>query len=396
MLKFKRRSLAACAISLAITSNSMAQDPQPTGDVLKAGDVQWKYASEFSDEFEGSQVDTKKWNINTEDWGTWSWEPDNTSEADGSMSLQMVQHDHQRGNEKLAYTSGIARSFSTITYGYFEARIKGCSLYPGACPSFWLHSKGPANRYQAKDGETVTYSEIDIVELQQCEFDNETKSRHLVNRIDCNLHTQLLIDGQKHWIRPNSKPEMCKNEYDSPWDPRDDYHIYAVENTPETIVWYIDGKEVGRKPNLYWHLPMHITLSLGLRHPFEAYKNGQRVPALEETTTDGFPTAMLVDYVRVWQNPKYASLQPSTAATIPSKKLVTKKPMNGSATKPASTDWTMQTYIVKEKANWDKNGWNWNESKVESNFKEIDTNEDGVASGIERQIWYTKTKAANN
>ncbi|MGB7327208.1 MAG: kappa-carrageenase [Rubripirellula sp.] len=340
MIHFNHRSLAMVAIALAITTNLHAQDPQPAGDILKVRDVEWEFAPELSDEFDGALVDVKKWNVDTEDWGTWSWEPQNTSQANGSMSLQMVQHDHQRGNQKLAYTSGIARSFSTVTYGYFEARIKGCSLYPGACPSFWLHSKGPANRYQAKDGQTVAYSEIDIVELQQCEFDNETKARHLVNRIDCNLHTQLLVDGQRKWVRPNMKPEMCKNEYDSPWDPRDDYHTYAVENTPDTIVWYIDGTEVGRKPNLYWHLPMHLTLSLGLRHPFEAYKNGQRIPVLEKTTADGFPTAMVVDYVRVWQNPKYAAIQPSAANVKPSTKLMTKNPMNVQANKPASTDWS--------------------------------------------------------
>ena len=43
-----------------------------------------------------------------------------------------------RGNQELFYKSGIARSPKTITYGYFDARVKGWSRYPGASPAFWL------------------------------------------------------------------------------------------------------------------------------------------------------------------------------------------------------------------------------------------------------------------
>ena len=48
---------------------------------------------------------------------------------------------------------------------------------------------------------------------------------------------------------------------------------------------------------------MHLTLSLGLRNPFVTYKEGDRAPVPEKTTTEGFPTAMSVDYIRVWQKP---------------------------------------------------------------------------------------------
>ncbi|WP_272482036.1 kappa-carrageenase [Fuerstiella marisgermanici] len=265
------------------------------------------------------------------------------------------------------YTSGMARIDKTMTYGYFEARIKGCSRYPGACPSFWLYSIGPQNRYQASDGETVAYSEIDIVELQQSEFDSQTKKHFPVTRIDCNLHTVLIKDGKRVWSRPHTNPELCKTHFDSPWDPREDYHVYAVKNTKEEIVWYIDGNEVGRKPNLYWHLPMHVTLSLGLRYPFVTYKGGEMARVPEKTTANGFPTHMSVDYVRVWR-------------------------FNHAA---ASTDWSKQQYVAREKVTWEENGWTWNQSKVESNFGEIDVNKDGIVSGKERQAWFAKKKAGN-
>ena len=87
----------------------------------------------------------------------------------------------------------------------------------------------------------------------------------------------------------------------------------------------------------------------------------------EAKTDEGFPTSMAVDYVRVWQRPEDAKLR-------------------------AATDWTLAEYIASEKLKWDQNGWTWNQTKVESNFHEIDTNNDGLASGKERQEWFAKKK----
>ncbi|NNE01396.1 MAG: family 16 glycosylhydrolase [Pirellulaceae bacterium] len=338
-----------------------AGDFAPLGDASDIDSVQWRFVSEHSDEFNSDEIDLGKWNIDTEDFGVWSWEPGNVAQKNGSLHLRMVQKDHQRGKQTFHYTSGMARNEKTITYGYFEARIKGCSRYPGACPSFWLYSIGPQNRYRASDGETVAYSEIDVVELQQSEFDFKTNKHFPVTRIDCNLHTTLIKDGKRVWARPGNRPELCANHFDAPWDPRDDYHVYGVLNSKEEIIWYIDGKEVARKPNLYWHIPMHVTLSLGLRYPFVGYENNERVAVADKTTGDGFPTYMSVDYVRVWTDPQTAK---------------------------SSNDWTKEQYIAKEKANWEKNGWTWNQAKVKSNFVEIDTDADGVASGKERQEWF--------
>lgn len=178
-------------------------------------------------------------------------------------------------------------------------------------------------------------------------------------------------DGKRVWSRPNNQPKLCKTHFNSAWDPRDDYHVYAVKNTKKEIIWFIDGKEVGRKPNLYWHLPMHVTLSMCLRYPFVKYKAGKMSAVADKTTADGFPTHMSVDYVRVWRLKSESASKPSV-----------------------SVDWPKEKYMAKEKANWEKNGWDWNQAKVESNFAEIDTNTDSVASGKERKDWYAKKKAA--
>jgi len=222
-------------ISILILSQSIsvwAAGPMPAGDIGLTA-KQLAFVADQSDEFDSDTIDLKKWNIDSKDFGPWSWEPGNVVQKGGSMHLRMMRNDHQRRGEQLHYTSGMARIDKTMTYGYFEARIKGCPRYPGACPAFWLYSIGPQNRYKASDGETVAYSEIDIVELQQSEFDSKTKKHFPVTRIDCNLHTVLIKNGKRVWSRPNTNPQLCKNHFDSPWDPRNDYHVYAVKNTPE-------------------------------------------------------------------------------------------------------------------------------------------------------------------
>ena len=117
-----------------------------------------------------------------------------------------------------------------------------------------------------------------------------------------NLHYTIVNkDGVAEFRRPNRYPDLLKHWWVAPWDPREEFHVYAVQVTKDEIIWYIDGVERAREKNPYWHLPMSVTLSLGLRWPFVMYRNGDRLPVPEKTTKDGFPTEMLVDYVRVWR-----------------------------------------------------------------------------------------------
>jgi hypothetical protein len=57
---------------------------------------------------------------------------------------------------------------------------------------------------------------------------------------------------------------------------------------------------VATADNLNWHLPMRMVLSLGLRDPHVKESGGVKSPVPKKATSKGFPTAMEVDYVRVW------------------------------------------------------------------------------------------------
>jgi beta-glucanase (GH16 family) len=191
------------------------------------------------------------------------------------------------------------KSYATGTYGYYEARIKGSPLFPGVCPAFWLYSR--IEDTLVRPGE-VRYSEIDIVEMTQRGDWVEGNERIT----DHNLHT-ILSNGKagisgREWRRPNDEryKESQANEYKAPFDPREDFHTYGCRVTSDTITWYVDGVEVGRKKNDYWHRNMNVALSLGLRAPYARFTKKGLVP-VEEQPASEFPTSMMVDYVRVWE-----------------------------------------------------------------------------------------------
>lgn len=263
----------------------------------------WQLVSDFSDEFDASGVDTSKWFTTMEPWGDRAWTPDNVIQKDGILRVRATYEPHTNKGERFFYKLGILQSLKKTTYGYFEARVKGCGKFPGLCPAFWLYSNGRAASDINPGYPKVTYSEIDIFEIQQGLWNPEFKRAVGPNYIDLNLHTRIINDeGREIWQRPNSLPDVCRHGWEAPWNPADDYHIYGCENTPEKITWFIDGKPVAEAKNLYWHLPMSVTFTLELRPPLIKWAGEDgRLPVPEASSPDGFPTEMFVDYVRVWQ-----------------------------------------------------------------------------------------------
>ncbi len=53
-------------------------------------------------------------------------------------------------------------------------------------------------------------------------------------------------------------------------------------------------------------------------------------------------------------------------------------------------DSTRAEFIEKERVKWKTRGWKWNPAKVEALFDRIDTNKDGIASGMEKKAYWAK------
>ncbi len=259
--------LLAGLLFFYLTQRSEAQNPplQPLSDP----DGRWVLLNEYSDEFNGNKLDTVRWNHRVRPWGLWTWRPENVTVSDSMLLLTMRYQPHQRKKKKLFYTSGAIKSkLPALLYGYFEARIKAAPRYPGVCSAFWI-----SHRSKEK------WTEIDFVELKQ-------NPRH-ANQIDFYTHVFY------HPELKQKKPLRKGQSWIAPWDPSADFHVYGCQWTESDIRWYVDGKMVAIKKNIYWHQPLDVILSMGLRRPLKKHPSPQ-----------GFPTQMLVDYIRVWKAPK--------------------------------------------------------------------------------------------
>lgn len=275
-----------------------AQTPKNSQPLSAKPGEKWKIRWDRSDDFNAPQMDWRKWNKKPEQFGAWSWDnSSNVSVSEGRLSITLRRGQTTSGSSP--YTSGMLKSYRAGTYGYYEARIKGTHLFPGASPAFWIYS--PIDDSIVEAGK-VRYSEVDIVELTQ-------RGGNVPGNVrisDHNLHT-ILSNGERGgrgraWQRPHNPKfkEAQANEYKMPFDPRDDFHTYGCRVDKDLIIWYVDGFEVGRKKNEHWHRKMNVALSLGLRTPYAKWENNRLVPN-EEAAEGDFPTSMKVDYIRVWE-----------------------------------------------------------------------------------------------
>ncbi len=247
----------------------------------------WTLQNNMSDEFNGG-LNTGKWDHDPNDWGPWSWEPGRTKVNGGNLRITMDHKNHTRGGKKLNFTSGIIRSKADIKYGYFEVKMKGTPRHPGTAPAFWTYSV--AQPTMNINGQQVKYNEIDFPEIQQ-------RPRN-VSLIDWNV------------IRANNAGRRTSTRITTgggvgpSFDPRNQFHVYGCLWNQAGITFYIDGKKVGKANAAEAALQRHkqrLVISLGLRPPFYRDVNGGREAVSTPNRPSGFPTTMLVDYVRTWK-----------------------------------------------------------------------------------------------
>ncbi|MCH5229075.1 MAG: glycoside hydrolase family 16 protein [Muribaculaceae bacterium] len=161
-------------------------------------------------------------------------------------------------------------------YGYFEARIK-LPKGKGTWPAFWMM---PVNPDWTING-WPRCGEIDIME----EVGTDP------NRVSSSLHTE----NYNHKINTQKTHEIYLEGAE------EDFHIYALEWTPEEIKTYVDGivqlhatrEEMGEDHESWpFHYAFYPILNLAWGGDWGGYKG------VDETV---LPVSMLVDYVRIFQ-----------------------------------------------------------------------------------------------
>jgi beta-glucanase (GH16 family) len=256
--------LAVCLTGTAAGAGTRPAATQPAAPpAQKPG---WTLT--LDDEFEGSRLDTTKWSDHYWHGRTHAnreleyYAPDGYELKDGMLRLiaRPVAPEDREKTKGLPYTSGMiegSRKFAQ-KYGWFEIRCR-VPAGKGLWPAFWLL---PATR--------TWPPEIDILEILD--------------------HDPSTVYFTTHWRDANRRHLSDGHRFKGP-DFSADFHTFAVDWEPGTIVWYVDGVERARTSKGVPDEPMYLIANLAV---------GGDWPGNPDATTT-FPAVMEIDYIRVYQ-----------------------------------------------------------------------------------------------
>jgi len=172
------------------------------------------YQLAWSDEFDGSALDTNKWDFRTDN-RMWSRQkPGNVSVRDGCLVLSAKKEEA----DDLHYTGAGIISKQVFRYGYYEARFK---VPPGAGwhTSFWMMK----HNGQGGTGPSESAQELDV-----CENDSVHLDSYGVNIHKWNPQPHIQVGTKRI-----QTPDLSK-----------DFHVFGCEFTPTAVRYFFDGRQV--------------------------------------------------------------------------------------------------------------------------------------------------------
>ena len=234
----------------------------------------------LADEFEGQTLDTSKWSVVEDCRGGGNNERQcyaapNVSVQEGQLVLTARHED--AANPTRSYTSGKVhtRGLASFRYGRIEVRAR-MPQGQGLWPAIWMLPEHDNYGPYPRSGE------IDIAEAVNLGVDCD----------DCRDQ----FHGTRHHgpgVEQN-RPEGGTLEARDPAA----FHVFALDWTPEHMTWLVDGVPYfsadGGPP---WDQRFHLILNLAVGGIW-AETSGTR-----GVDHSRFPAELLVDYVRVYQDP---------------------------------------------------------------------------------------------
>lgn len=226
----------------------------------------------WSDEFDGTSLDTSSWNVEVTD------KPNNNElEAYTANNfyvqggyLHIVAKRENWGSKQ--YTSGRINTQDKrdFLYGKFEARMK-MPIGKGMWPAFWLMPTDKGSQWPST-------GEIDIMETIGSDPTNSHATIHYGYSVQ-----------QHQW---KGDPVAVPGGYSS------DFHVYSCEWEPGKITFYLDGKLFSTRTSQEcqpWPFDegnkFYVILNLAVGGDWPGSPDGSTV----------FPSEFVIDYVRIYQ-----------------------------------------------------------------------------------------------
>lgn len=243
-----------------------------------------QYQLVWSDEFDGTELNTNIWNyeLGASGWGNneWQYYTNSTNNVDvdtGYLRITAIEESFGGAN----YTSARITTENNFEfqYGKIEARMK-LPIGNGLWPAFWMLGANFSTIGWPMCGE------IDIME-----HINYSAYVHGTIHYENNGHT---YQGQQTWVDVT------------------EFQNYSITWDEEWIRWYVNDN-IYYSQNIFngngskeeFHFPFFIILNLAV---------GGNWPGYPDANTP-FPSSVFVDYVRVYS--ETASIDESEAQTTP-------------------------------------------------------------------------------
>lgn len=277
MFAMQRALLPTLLIIITLLVSCTSSEKDATGNLDN-------YNLVWSDEFEYNGLpDSSKWNYDLGDgcpdlcgWGNNElqyYTEDRLKNARVENGKLIIEA-HKEDYESRGYTSArlLTRDRDAWTYGRFEIRAKLPSGR-GTWPAIWML---PENW---EYGGWPESGEIDIMEHVGYE----------PNRVYATVHTEAY-----NHVKGTQDTDTLRIE-----DAEMNFHVYALEWTPQNITWSVDGKVYSSFENenatyKEWPFdrPFHLILNIAIGGNWGG----------EQGIDDGiWPQQLVIDFVRVYQ-----------------------------------------------------------------------------------------------
>ncbi len=252
-------------------------------------DKKWKLVKNMSDEFNGKELDRKKWVNSTGGWIGRSpglFVPNTVKVEKGELRItnyKLPKSVTKKGKE-FTHACGLVGSKNGMTYGFYECRMKASKTFMSS--TFWLIS----DRRELSGCDKRT-TELDIQECVGRITTTKKFAQDADKRMGSNTHSRgIPKDCEVPKGSIGGKALLKEGKV------YDDFHTYGVwwKNEKE-VLFFLDGVLVNKvTPKADFNIPMHLKMVTETYDWNPVPADGGLTGTKKERTTS-------YDWVRSWK-----------------------------------------------------------------------------------------------